>query len=68
MGDALYDLGRVALARGAWDAPISPLELPAHTQLAAAARVALGEDAFATAWMQGQSATLTQLPEQLTDA
>jgi predicted ATPase/DNA-binding SARP family transcriptional activator/Tfp pilus assembly protein PilF len=49
-------LGRAQALRDEVGAPRPPLDLPEHARLIADLRAALGEDAFAAAWVEGQAA------------
>jgi hypothetical protein len=53
-------LGAAAAAREATGALLPPVEQPDHDATVQAARVALGEAAFATAWAAGQALTLDE--------
>jgi len=52
--------GAAAAARAALGAPPWPAFRPAHEASVAAARTALGEEAFAAAWEEGQALSLEQ--------
>jgi hypothetical protein len=43
------------------DASISPVERASYERSVAAARIQLGEQAFAAAWAEGQTMTLEQV-------
>jgi hypothetical protein len=48
-------LGSAEGLRGAMGTPLAPSDRAEHDRTAAAARAALGEDAFAAAWTAGQA-------------
>ena len=61
-------LGAAEAVRDAIGTVIAPCERPQHLQTAAAARAALGEEAFAAAGQEGRSATLDELIADLPSA
>ena len=62
-------LGAAAALREATSAPLPPVERPAYEATVAAARAALGKDAFTAAWAKGQALPLDQaVAEALAEA
>jgi hypothetical protein len=54
-------LGAAQALRDAIGASLSPIDLPSFEQVTATVRASLGERAFASAWVEGQTMSLEQV-------